>query len=202
MTDDQPAAGTLYPLGARQLQDQFDARRLADRMAEVIMAEELDERQRRFIEEQSFFHLATVDSDGFPDVSYKGGAPGFVRCPDSKTIHYPNYDGNGMYRSLGNIVDTGRVALLFSRFGARATRMRIHGTAIVRTDPEVVDTFPSGDAVVEITVARIFPNCPRYLHDLEAGTLSPSAPRPGHEPPEPDWKDTDQFRHVLPGTDC
>ncbi|MCP5025509.1 MAG: pyridoxamine 5'-phosphate oxidase family protein [Actinomycetia bacterium] len=198
MSDDQPRAGIMYPPGARRLQDQFDSRRLADRMVEVIMSEELDERQRRFVEDQSFFHLATVDPDGFPDVSYKGGAPGFVRCPTSTTIHYPNYDGNGMYRSLGNVVDTGRVALLFSRFGPRATRMRIHGTATVRTDSELVSTFPSADAVVEITVARVFPNCPRYLHDLEAGTLSPAVPRPGHEPTQPDWKDSDQFRDVLP----
>jgi predicted pyridoxine 5'-phosphate oxidase superfamily flavin-nucleotide-binding protein len=199
MDDEGLTAGTLYPPGARLLQDQFDSRRLADRMVDVIVGTELDERQMRFISEQSFFHLATVDADGFPDVSYKGGAPGFVRCVDRTTIQYPNYDGNGMYRSLGNVVDTGRVALLFSRFGPRATRMRIHGTAVVRTEPELVTSFPSSDAVVEITVARVFPNCPRYLHDLQAGTLSPSVPRPGHEPPEPDWKASDQFRDVLPG---
>ena len=164
------------------------------------MSAALDDRQRGFIERQSFFFLSTVDADGFPDVSYKGGAPGFVRCVDESTLVFPSYDGNGMFRSLGNIVDTGRVALLFVRFGPRPARLRLHGTAVVSTDDEHLARFEAAEAVVIITLGRIFGNCPRYVHDLESGELSPAAPRPGHVVPEPEWKSQDEFRDVLPGS--
>lgn len=200
LADANDNRGRLYPDGARQLQDHFDSRRLADRLTEVTVADRIDSRLKDFIEAQPFFWLATVDTDGFPDVSYKGGAPGFVRCPTDTTIRFPSYDGNGMYRSLGNVVDNGRVALLFVRFGDRPARYRVHGTAVVLTDDESRADFIDAEAVVEVTVGRAFYNCGRYVHDLESGTLSSAAPRAGHVIEPPEWKQWDQFRDVLPGT--
>jgi len=187
----------LYPPGARALQDHFGSRPLADRMAELIISEELGTKEQTFISEQSFFLLSTVDTDGFPDVSYKGGAPGFVRCPDAHTIEFPSYDGNGMYRSLGNIIDTGKVALLFLSFDP-PRRIRVHGTAEVLTDETSRSRFVEADAVVRVTMGRNFPNCPRYIHDLAAGTLSEFAPREGHETPTPEWKSRADFADVIP----
>lgn len=191
--------GTLYGPGARELQDHFDSRRLADRLYDVIVKETLDDRARDFITEASYFYLATVDGDGFPDVSYKGGRPGFVRVVDDRTIQFPSYDGNGMFRSLGNIIDTERVAMLFIRQDDQAGRVRVHGTATVLTDDEVVATFDGADAVVQITIGRTFVNCPRYVHDLSTGEISTFAPAPGHVPPEPEWKQYDAFADVMPG---
>ncbi|MDG2110987.1 MAG: pyridoxamine 5'-phosphate oxidase family protein [Actinomycetota bacterium] len=192
------SAPELYGPGARSLQDHFDARRLADRMREIIEVEELDERQQGFIARASYFFLATTDTDGFPDVSHKGGRPGFVRVVDASTLQFPSYDGNGMFRSLGNIVDTGKVALLFIRQNDKATRLRIHGTARVITDPEVVSTFEGAEAVVEVKLGRAFPNCPRYVHDLAGDELSDAAPGDGHDPTPPDWKQRAEFTEVLP----
>lgn len=195
-------AGTLYGPGARRLQDDFDSRRLADRLVEVTVHDTIDERTGRFFARASYFYLATVDSDGFPDVSYKGGRPGFVRVVDERTIRFPSYDGNGMFRSLGNIVDTARVALLFIRQNDRPARIRVHGTAAVVTDRAVVDTFVGAEAVVEVTVARTFVNCPRYVHDLASGELSPFAPAAGIAVPEPEWKQWDIFADVLPNREA
>ncbi|MGF1596039.1 MAG: pyridoxamine 5'-phosphate oxidase family protein [Acidimicrobiales bacterium] len=191
-------AGRLYGPGARNLQDRFDSRRLADRLTEVTVSETIDERTARFFEAASYFYLATVDPDGFPDVSYKGGRPGFVSVVDEHTLRFPSYDGNGMFRSLGNIVDTGRVGLLFIRQNDRPTRIRVHGTATVLTDPSVTAGWVGADAVVEVTVGRTFVNCPRYVHDLASGELSVYAPAPGHEPPEPEWKQSEPFVDVMP----
>jgi len=195
MTD---AAGRLYGDGARKLQDAFDSRRLADRLTEIIVHERFDERQQEFIAQMSYFFLSTVDADGFPDVSYKGGQPGFVRCVDDQTLQFPSYDGNGMYRSLGNIADTGKVAILFIRQNDRATRMRIHGTATIITDPAIVGTFQGAEAVVEVSLGRTFPNCPRYVHDLATDEVSVYAPGPDHEPPEPEWKSSEEFADAMP----
>ena len=192
-------AGELYGPGPRALQDDFDTRRLADRLVDITVNDMIDDRARSFIEAASYFYLATVDHDGFPDVSYKGGRPGFVRVVNDTTLQFPSYDGNGMFRSLGNIVDSGRVALLFIRQNDRPGRVRIHGTAKVQTDPALVSTFAGAEAVVEVSVGRAFVNCPRYVHDLAAGELSPHAPAPGYEPPQPEWKQWPEFADVVPG---
>ena len=190
--------GDLYGPTARELQDEFDSRRLADRLEQVVHTA-LDDGDRALIERQSFFLLATVDRDGWPDVSYKGGEPGLVRVVDGNTLRFPSYDCNGMFRSLGNIGDNGKVALLFVDL-AQPWRLRVHGTAEVSTDPELVAQFHGAIAVVTVRVGRAFPNCGRYIHDVAAGEISEFVPRPGHEPPVPDWKKLDFFADVLPGT--
>ncbi|MCP3992394.1 MAG: pyridoxamine 5'-phosphate oxidase family protein [Actinomycetia bacterium] len=192
--------GELYGTGARQLQDTFDSRRLADRLTEIIINDFIDERTRASFEAASYFFLATVDPDGFPDVSYKGGRPGFVQVIDDNTLRFPSYDGNGMYRSLGNIVDTPNIGMLFIGQDNHPFRIRVHGRARVLTDEAAVDAFVGAEAVVEVSVGRTFINCPRYVHDISSGELSPNAPAPDYEPPQPDWKQWDLFADVLPGT--
>jgi uncharacterized protein len=105
-----------------------------------------------------------------------------------------------MYRSLGNIIDTAKVALLFIRQDDRPVRIRLHGTAHVITDPAIVAGFAGAEAVVEVHMGRAFPNCPRYVHNLATGDESESTPREGYEPPQPEWKQWDAFRNLLPGT--
>jgi len=192
------SAGELYGTGARALQDHFDARRLADRLNEVTVSTSIDDRTAAYLERASYFFLATVDSDGFPDVSYKGGRPGFVKVLNEQTLRFPSYDGNGMYRSLGNIQETSNVALLFIRQTEKANRIRIHGTATVLLNEAALSDFEGAEAVVEVQLSRIFPNCPRYVHDLESGTISEFAPGDSVSPPEPDWKQWEIFSDVLP----
>src|ERR1700761_4632905 len=90
--------------GSRSLQDRFDTRRLADRIDGLVVSETIGDRDRRFIEDRDMFFLATADAEGRPTCSYKGGLPGFVRVLDQYTLAFPNYDGNGMYVSAGNIL--------------------------------------------------------------------------------------------------
>ncbi len=188
----------LYPPGARSLQEQFDTTRLADRLETRTVFDELQDWQIKTIGRASFFFLGTVDVDGFPDVSYKGGAPGFVQVIDRHTLAFPSYDGNGMYRSLGNIADTAKLSMLFVDF-EQPKRIRIHGTATVHTEPEWLDRYLEAELVVVCHVGRAFFNCPRYLHNLN-GELSPHAPREGHVVEEPEWKALPEWREVLPGT--
>ena len=187
----------MYNEGHRKLQDRFDSRRIADRLEEVTVHAELSDGDVAFIEGSAMFFLATADSDGWPDVSYKGGRPGFVRCLDRGTIAFPSYDGNGMFRSLGNIVVNDRVALLFVNF-ERPDRLRVQGTASVAEVDPLLPTWEGAQAVVRVTVVRAFPNCPRYIHQMVLEKLSNFAPAPGHQPPEPEWKSMDEFRDYLP----
>jgi len=101
----------FYTPAQRQLQDEFDTRGLADRLVEAIITDELTAQQTAFIHSRNMFFLSTIDERGFPSASYKGGAPGFVRVPDTRSLVFPSYDGNGMFMSLGNIEAKTKVGL-------------------------------------------------------------------------------------------
>jgi uncharacterized protein len=186
-----------YHPGARALQDRFDSRRIADRLEEITMHNVFSDGDREFIERASMFFLATADADGMPDCSYKGGVPGFVRVVGPSTLAYPNYDGNGQFRSLGNVAVNPNVALLFVNF-ENPDRLRVHGTASMHDDPELLAGFEGAQLVVRVEATRIFPNCPRYIHRMKLEEQSVYAPRPGHLPPVPEWKKMDVFKDYLP----
>jgi len=187
----------MYHEGNRKLQDQFDSRRIADRLEQVTVHDELTDGDVELIEGSTMFFLATADLDGWPDVSYKGGRPGFVRCLDRKMIAFPSYDGNGMFRSLGNVVVNDRVGLLFLDFD-HPHRLRVQGLATAAGDDPLLETWDGAQLVVRVAVERAFPNCPRYIHRMELKERSVYAPAPGHEPPVPDWKRADAFKDYLP----
>ena len=108
-----PAADDLYHDGNREIQATFDSERLADRLTQIIVHDEITDEDRQFIESRDMFFISTVDSQGRPTVSYKGGEVGFVRYVDKKTIAYPGYDGNGMFLTAGNIASKNHVGLMF-----------------------------------------------------------------------------------------
>lgn len=187
----------MYHEGSRNLQERFDSRRIADRLEQVTVHHTITEDDRAFIERCCMFFLATADGQGFPDCSYKGGMPGFVQAVDEQTLAFPDYDGNGMFRSLGNILVHAPVALLFIDF-ERPNRLRVHGSATVQYDDPLLPQYPGAQLIVRLAVERIFPNCPRYIHKMQLIAHSVYAPRLGHQPPEPEWKQMEEFRDDLP----
>ena len=190
----------VYHDGMRRLQDRFDTRRLADRLDETLGRTQFKPEDQAFIEGRPFFFLASADADGRPDCSYKGGVPGFVRVTGPSELAFPSYDGNGMFRSLGNVLVNASVGLLFVDF-ERPRRLRVNGEATVSEDDPLMGEFEGAQLVVRVRALRIFPNCPRYLHDGRDGEVSPYAPRAGHVPPVPAWKRFDAFRDVLAAND-
>src|SRR5436190_19060505 len=123
----------IYDESHRELQDRFDTRRLADRIDETLVRSRLTPGDREFIELMDMFFLASVDGRGRANCSYKGGDPGLVRIIDDATLAFPDYNGNGMYLSLGSIVETGQVGMLFIDF-ERQSRLRVNGEASVGVD--------------------------------------------------------------------
>lgn len=186
----------FYHDHSRSLQDRFGSRRLAERLEAVTLHREFTDEDRAFIENASYFLLATADEHGRPDSSFKGGTPGFVRVTGPDVLTFPDYDGNGMFRSLGNIAANPAVGLLFIAMGEAPKRIRVNGDAVVLRDDPAIGTFTGAQLLVQVHVREIFPNCPRYIPT--AGGPSPYAPRPDVTPPEPAWKDWDVFRDVVP----
>lgn len=190
----------VYHEGMRRLQDRFDTRRLADRLDEKLGRTEFTAEDREFIESRRLFFLATADSEGRPDCSYKGGEPGFVRVTGAGELAFPSYDGNGMFRSLGNVLANPAVALLFIDF-ERPNRLRVNGRATVAERDPLLASFAGAQMVVRVRATRIFPNCPRYVHRMALLEASPYAPRAGYTPPVPKWKRFEAFCDVLPRDD-
>ena len=183
----------------RALQDRFDARRMADRLT-VMTTDTVGEAHRDFIEAREAFFLATVDEGGWPQCSWKGGAPGFVRVLDERTLAFPLYDGNGMFLSAGNIAATAKVGMLFVDLEG-GTRLRLNGEATVDPDDGLLADFPGARLVVRVQVREVFPNCRRYVHRYQLVEPSPFVPSASGEAPVPDWKRHPWFDGALPAED-
>jgi uncharacterized protein len=189
-----------YHDGHRSLQDRFDTRRLADRIDERLVDDVIDADDRAFIESLDMFFLATADEQGRPNCSYKGGEPGFVRVLDEHTVAFPNYDGNGMYLSTGNVLVNPNVGMLFIDF-ERGRRLRLNGVASVEESDELVEHYPEAQFVVRVRAREVFPNCPRYIHKYRLVERSRFVPRAGCATPVPSWKRSRWAHDVLPAHD-
>jgi predicted pyridoxine 5'-phosphate oxidase superfamily flavin-nucleotide-binding protein len=191
---------SLYSSGSRRFQDEFDTRRLADRIEERLVRDTIDDDDRAFVERCDMVFVATADEQGRPQCSYKGGDPGFVRVLDERTIAFPSYDGNGMYLSLGNLAANPHVGLLFISFEERK-RMRLNGVAVVASDDPLLASYPEAQAVVRVRATEVFPNCPRYIHEYRLVRRSRFVPKAECETPVPAWKRSDWANDTLPSAD-
>jgi predicted pyridoxine 5'-phosphate oxidase superfamily flavin-nucleotide-binding protein len=190
-------ASVMFHDGNRRLQDQFDSRRISDRLEEKLTRQAFTEQDRAFVEGAMFFFLATADAEGKPDCSFKGGTPGFVRIIGPGELAFPDYDGNGMFKSLGNILANPAVGLLFIDMGEKPRRLRVNGQASVSRDDPLMQRFAGAQLLVRVKARAIFPNCPRYIVTPGTADASKYAPRPDYQPPEPAWKGFDDFKDYI-----
>jgi len=188
-----------YHDGQREFQDRFDTRRLADRLGEAA-SETFNEAFVRFIEARDMFFIASTDDEGCPDCSYKGGDPGFVRVVDETTLAFPVYDGNGMFRTIGNLHLNPSIGLLFIDFES-GTRLRVNGEASIDFDDELTADYQGALCVVRVHARTIFANCRRYVHEYQRVAPSPFVPRDEVDPPVPDWKRDPWFEGTLAADD-
>jgi predicted pyridoxine 5'-phosphate oxidase superfamily flavin-nucleotide-binding protein len=180
----------------RRLQDQFDSRRISDRL-ESFTRTEFTPDDRAFIGGASYFFLATADAEGRPDCSFKGGMPGFVAITGPSELAFPDYDGNGMFKSLGNILVNAEIGMLFIAMHGKPQRLRVNGTAMVSREDPLLDRTVGAQLMIRVTARVIFPNCPRYIPDMQLIDPSIYAPQAGSDPPEPAWKDFDRFKDCI-----
>lgn len=186
----------LFHQGNRRLQDQFDSRRISDRL-ESFTRTAFTPDDQAFIEAAIYFFIATADADGRPDCSFKGGPPGFVRVTAPDELAFPDYDGNGMFKSLGNLLVNANVGLLFVAMHGKPQRLRVNGTATVSRDDPLLSRTVGAQLIVRVKARAIFPNCPRYIPKLQLVEPSEYTPRPGRDPVEPVWKSFPDFKDCI-----
>ena len=188
-----------YHDGNRQLQDRFDTRRLADHLTGRV-TETIGESQKEFIEKADMFFLATCDHRGLPTCSYKGGDPGFVRVLDERWLAFPNYDGNGKFQSMGNLLKNPNVGMLFVDFEGQQ-RLRLQGIATILDDDVLLSQYPEAQFMIRVQVTEVYTNCPRYVHKYQLVERSVFVPRQGLETPVPEYKKREDLQEFLPARD-
>src|SRR6185437_11051662 len=162
----------MYHHGNRQLQDRFDSRRISDRLEERLTRTTFTADDKTFIETCAYFFIATADAQGRPDCSFKGGMPGFVRVTADNEIAFPDYDGNGMFKSLGNLIVNENIGMLFIAMHDKPKRLRVNGVARVSDNDPLLSETVGAQLIVRVTARAIFPNCPRYIPAM--GAIEPS----------------------------
>jgi hypothetical protein len=154
--------------GQRQLQDRLGTRQRADAFDAQQTLRHLNDRMRHFIGRQEMMFLATADASGSCDNTFRAGPPGFVRVLDEQHLSWPEYRGNGVMASLGNITENAHVGILFIDFH-EGIGLHVNGTAEIVEDPdEQVDTPPGRRARLWV-VARVqeaYIHCAKHIPRL------------------------------------
>jgi uncharacterized protein len=191
-----PTPEHFYTDAQRALQSQGGHEKLAEVVVHAIVRDSLEDIHTDYIASRDYFFLSTVTADGMPTVSYKGGPVGFVRVLGPNRLVFPNYDGNGMWLSMGNIDAASKVGLLFMDM-VTPWRIRVQGHASLRRDPDMMALFPGCNMVVDVAVDVVFQNCARYIHKHTRVETSPYVPDAEGRQPFPAWKRIDGLQPVL-----
>jgi len=191
------ADSLLFHEGNRRLQRQFDSQRLSDRLEEKLTRTQFTAEDQAFIESSPYFFVATADATGRPDCSYKGGMPGFVRVTGPSELVFPDYDGNGMFKSLGNMLVNRSIGMLFIAMHDKPRRLRVNGEAAVSDNDPLLRQTVGAQLIVRVAVRAIFPNCPRYIPTMQLIEPSIYSPRTGYDAPEPAWKGFADFKDCI-----
>ena len=186
----------MYHSGHRKLQKRFDGVELADALEQNNNQLTFQQKDKEFIENVDFFFLATAFKESV-DCSFKGGVRGFVKITGENTLEFPDYDGNSMYRSLGNILKSPNIGMIFIEFSDQPRRLRVNGQATIREGQSGSDA----KLIISVKATEIFPNCPRYIPDVQNNKPSKYLPDESGYGAKPDWKSHKEYQNYLPKDD-
>ena len=162
--------------GERALQDALGTRDRAERFSRDQVAAVLTPRMRAFIGHMDMVWIATSDSGGRCDCSFRSGPPGFVRVLGDRVLAYPDYRGNGVMASSGNLLENPHIGMWFGDFDQELIGLHVNGRAAVlrpeqmrAADPGLPDPDHPGRRPthwVTVTVEEAFVHCRKHLPRL------------------------------------
>ena len=180
--------------GEHAVQRRLGTTERANRFYDEQMLDHLNERMREFVAQQEMFFLATADRHGECDNTFRAGPPGFLHVIDERTLVYPEYRGNGVHASLGNIQENPHVGILLVDFFRSRVGLHVNGRAEIVEDAEIraahpelpVDPVPGRRAQVwvRVTVEEAYIHCAKHIPHLQKAPKG--TPR--------DWGTDDQRR--------
>lgn len=187
---------SLYSPVHLSIQEEFNSTKLAELLDNGWIHETISDNEKNFISSRDMFFLSTVDPQGMPTVSYKGGPTGFVKVLDESTLVFPGFDGNGMFYSVGNIESSHKIGMLFIDFET-PHRVRVQGTAELVREHELMAEFTEAKYLIMVKVTKIWVNCPRYIHKYKKIDQSKYVPEPCKVTPIPTWKRLDIVQDAI-----
>ena len=116
------------------------------------------------------------------------------------TVAFPNFDGNGMYLTTGDVLVNPSVGLLFIDF-ERGHRTRLNGVASIDPNDPLMAEHAEAQFIARVRAREVFPNCPRYIHRYKLVERSRFVPKKGVATPVPAWKCADWSADALPAAD-
>ncbi|GGT78796.1 pyridoxamine 5'-phosphate oxidase family protein [Streptomyces lateritius] len=163
--------------GEHLVQQRMGTTERADRFYADQVLDRLNTRMREFVARQEMFFLATADRHGECDNTFRAGPPGFLQVLDDLTLAYPEYRGNGVLASLGNIEENPHVGILMVDFLRDRIGLHVNGRARIVPDDEMrrahaglpVDPVPGRRAQVwvEVTVEEAYIHCAKHIPHLQ-----------------------------------
>lgn len=167
--------------GEHQIQRELGTVGRADRFYEEQVLDRLNGRMKEFVARQEMFFLATADSRGECDSTFRAGPPGFLRVLDDATLAYPEYRGNGVMASLGNIRENPHIGMLMIDFSQDRIGLHVNGRAQLVTDdtmrqriPDLpVDPVPGRRPCmwVHVDVEEAYIHCSKHIPRLVGAPL-------------------------------
>jgi hypothetical protein len=162
--------------GERMLQERLGTRDRAETFYDRQVLDHLNDRMRAFIARQEWMFVATSDARGACDSTLRAGPPGFVAVLDPRTVAWPEYRGNGVLASRGNIVENPHVGLLFVDFTDDRIGLHVNGRAGLADDAALrarhpglaVDTVPGRrpEQWVVAEVEEAYIHCAKHIPRL------------------------------------
>jgi uncharacterized protein len=157
-------------VGEREVQRRYGSTGRAERFYGQQMLDRLNDRMREFVARQEMMFVATSDGTGECDATFRAGPPGFVRVLDERSLAWPEYRGNGVHASLGNIAENAHAGLLFVDFFRDVIGLHVNGSATVVDDlPGVpVDAIPGrrAECWVRVAVEEAYIHCAKHIPRL------------------------------------
>lgn len=167
--------------GEHRLQQQYGSQQRADTFYQSQMLDHLNDRMVKLVQRQEMMFVATADSGGECDSSFRAGLPGFVIVLDEKTLIYPEYRGNGVHASLGNMSENAHVGILFLDVLETTIGLHVNGTATILENEQLLkrDGLPGTvlaateieggrhpDRWVEVSVEEAYIHCSKHVPRL------------------------------------
>ncbi len=168
---DVPQPATTIPLpgsaGERLLQSRYGSADRAEAFYQRQMLHDLNERMIQFVGGAEMLWIATADAAGACDCSFRAGPAGFVQVLDARTLRYPEYRGNGVLASLGNIVENPHVGLFFVDFTDALIGLHVNGRARIVDGPPTAASrsigSPRAERWVEVAVEEAYIHCRKHI---------------------------------------
>ena len=141
--------------GEHALQERFGTQERAAAFYHNQMLDHLNAAMRAFMARQAMVFIATADAHGACDCSLRAGLPGFVGVLDAKTVLYPEYRGNGVLASLGNIAENPHIGMFFVDFFQGTVGLHINGTAQILGNDAVLLCRPDVPEAIRQDIAVV-----------------------------------------------